>query len=191
MFVGEDGCRRGFRTNKPLDHDSIVTGLLRLEYPIVDACLTYRRMLYKSVRPSPIDGPGATLWLILQLALVTRYANLPTVIHLIRVHSDSIQGGSNQCQRQRRSRYAIVNARSMMSGGPEVEWASFLESWEVRPFLERVNDARKLFIGRYSRALIAAALERRSPGKILLYSLVLGCLSPWRLLRRAGSWLRR
>jgi len=76
-----------------------------MQCTICNATLMYRTQIGRLITPTDRGGPGADVGFHLQLANRTCLANLPTVVHYVRIHGTSIQSSYDPRERLQRTRY--------------------------------------------------------------------------------------
>ncbi len=184
MFLSEDGARSGFPSCWPLDHEHIVARFLAMDCGLCNATLTCRRTVQEKVPPTPQGGPGADVGFVLGLGRVAPLANLPEVVHYVRIHDSSIQSSPNWEARVMRKTFAVECARAAIENRPAPEWPAFEAAWRRRGFLRRLNDRREARLARLVRASHWHILNRRGALRGRLFMLMAAALGPDRVVAR-------
>jgi glycosyltransferase involved in cell wall biosynthesis len=185
-FVDEPE-RSGFAPRLPLDHEAIEEALMRREHAICHPTTLFRTESLRALGGyQPIVAEDWDLFL--RLSERHRLANLPAVLHKMRLHETSTT--SQRWGRYARSaEHAIACSRARRRGEPEPERSAFEAAWESRPWLRRALERLDAASLRAYRLGIIDWLSRR-PLRGALRLAAASALSPGRLLRRARRYLR-
>ncbi len=190
-FLGQDGQRSGFRSCWPLTHEEICLGLPRLQCTICNATLMYRAHIARLTTPTDRGGPGADVGFQLQLARLTRLANLPTVVMLVRIHPDSIQSSFDPLAKLKRTHYSVLCHTAALQGHVPPDWEEFGERWSQRPWSERLRDRKSILLGRLVRRAQSYALEGRFFPQAMFCMALAGVLAPVKSLTKALKIMSR
>ena len=188
QYFGGEG-RFVFSPRMPCEHDEILSDLRRGRLSLVHASLVFRTEVIREIGGYRIQGMGEDWDLFLRLGEVTRFANLPQVKYLWRLHP-----GNTGVRRYRRSQmgtpYALECARRRAANEPEITFDEFIEWERSRGALPRLAT----FMDLLSLALYRGALAEIANGHTVRGYLRLGCAalcSPVRALQRVSKTVRR
>lgn len=189
MFLSEDGRKRGFASHWPLEHDAIVRQMLKIRCAFCNATVLCRREVRQQISYEHRGGPGADVDAACQMARLGRLANLPQVVHYVRIHDQSIQSSFDPISRLQRTRFALSRASAILAGRETPSWQQFLEEWNSRSILHRAADAREMLLGRLSRKAQWCWLNGAMIPRGYLYMAAAAMLAPGRVMRRITNRL--
>jgi len=186
-FLSEDGRRSGFPSNYPLEHEEIRRRMYGMACSFCNATIVCRRALLARVQDIPMGGPGADVHYVLRLAAITRLANVPQVVHYVRIHEKSIQSSFDPMKRLQRARFGLACVRAEAAGQPEPSWEQFARSWSRRPIWQRLRDRRLAALGRIAGRARWHALNGAMFPQGSFYMTLAAVLAPGRALRRIAD----
>jgi len=188
MYLSEDGRRHGFASSWPLEHEDILKLLFAMKGAFCNPTIMCRRETQAQVKTTSRGGPGADVGFILQLGMLGRIANLPSVIHYMRIHGGSIQSARDHKGRIMRTLYAIECTKNASAGLPERSWDYFCREWSCRHVWVKLAEKHELLVAKFSRRTMWYRLNGPVFPYGVIYMVLLVILSPIRsmkyLLRR-------
>ena len=133
-YMGQGG-RQGFARRLPLGHSTIHDDLRRGTLCVIHGSLMMRTAALRTIGGYRFAGVGEDWDMFLRLAEIGRFANLPEVGYLYRLHANNATARHVRLT-QRRIRFACACAEARRNGLPEPDEAAWLAALDARP---RVN----------------------------------------------------
>ena len=188
QYFGQGGSQ-GFARTLPLDNGSIHRSLRRGVLAVIHASLMIRTEALRSIGGYRFNGIGEDWDMFLRLAETGRFANLPSLGYLYRLHPSNATT-LHQRLTQRRIRFACACAEARRQGQPEPAEADWLAALDARPRHRRWAEAADGFsVAQYysGRNLVLNGRPLRGYSHLALGMLA----SPRRTVGRALNALAR
>lgn len=190
-YLSEDGKKTGFPSGWPLEHDGILGLLFCCKGAICNATIMCRSAVCAKIKLPDYGGPGADIKFILDMAQYGKIANLHDVVHLVRIHSSSIQSSRNPMERVERTWFAVKSAKNAQPGLPAPSFEDFHREWESRPLFTKLSQKSEVLLGRYSRKTMWYFLNGPVIPHGFFFAAVSAVISPMRILRRIVGMFKR
>lgn len=142
-YMGQRGLQ-GFARRLPLTHAAIHENLRRGTLCVIHGSLMIRTAALRAIGGYRFAGIGEDWDMFLRLAEVGRFANLPYVGYLYRLHASNATALHLRLT-QRRIRFACACAEARERGLPEPDEQAWLAALEARPWTGRWAEATDSF----------------------------------------------
>ena len=183
-----NGGRTGFGRRLPLTHEKIIHDLNRGVLAVIHASLMIRTKEFRQIGGYRFSGIGEDWDMLLRLAEVTRFANLPLLGYFYRLHARNATA-LHQRLTQERIGYACRCAQTRRQSKPEPTEAAFRAELMCRPLPARLESSLDAYsVARYYTARNYILNSRPIVGYCHL--LVGAVASPRRVLGRLRTLLR-
>lgn len=145
--------KRGLVSNLPLDHDSIVSGLLKNRHTMSNGTTILRRKMFQQVGGYWQHTISEDWDLFLRIAEVSRLANQRDCFLDYRLHTQSVNG-RRIVEAQLYNEYAAALYLLRQAGKPEISFEEFLQNHRSQHWLQGpIFKLDALSIGQYREAV--------------------------------------
>ena len=168
----------------PLSHSQIIKNFFSMKSGICNATVMCRRTAQENIKPTVHGGPGADVGFVLALAKQGRVANLPTVIHYVRIHNDSIQSSYDPKKRIMRARYSLECAKCSFNENPAPSWEDFALRWSARSVFSNLIDSHDAYVAKIARGAMWYKLNSPFSPKVYIMMAFASVIAPIRTAKK-------
>jgi len=172
----------GFPPPMKCKHDDIYKSLFDMGNSFIHPSLMFRIGALKKIGGYQINSHAEDLDMFLRLGEVSKLANMKEVLHLMRLHRESVTSNQwRKCNLQ--AAYAVDCAMKRKEGKPERSYEEFFDKYMKKPLWKRVGEELDITaFNHYRKATIEILDGRRTAG--LLRMIFASILSPVRTASR-------
>jgi glycosyltransferase involved in cell wall biosynthesis len=184
-FLHESSTCTGFYM--PLDHDTIVSGLMQARFPICHPAIAFRRNIAVDCGLYSEVVAGEDLDFFLKMSERGLLANISQKVLQYRVSLSSLSVSKYDMLSQSYS-FAIYNYKARKLGQVDVDWKTYDTIWRSRNFIQKFFNYAYGLSERFYRRYLMAKLNKDF--NYLFYLLVASCLRPKTVLVRIAQLVR-
>lgn len=152
----------------PLNHRSIDKVLMKGKIGLCHSSLLFRTDAAKRIGGYRIRGAGEDFDFFIRMCEVGRIANIGKVLHLYRIHLDSIVA-TKYYEIRRGIEFAIKCAKCRRNEKPEPSFESFTKEWENRSLIKRILEIVDRWSGiQYRKAILEICNGKKMSGTLRL-----------------------
>jgi len=161
FLAGSKTCKA---SRTPLNHKSIDKVLMKGKIGLCHSSLMLRTDAAKKIGGYRIRGAGQDFDFFIRMGEIGRVANLGKVLHLYRMHLNSIVA-TKYYEVRRGTEFAIKCAKCRRNEKPEPSFESFAKEWENRSLIKRVQEMMDKWSGiQYRKAILEICNGKKVSG---------------------------